>query len=786
MKTKKFFMVLVALLITGMSMAQMNSLVMPPFSMDVTSSPLTVNSLYTGAPSSGSYYVSNGVYDRNGNLLFFVKDNNIYAGNGSLVGPLGTNPSNSFLGGEIAIVPIPGECKKFFVIYSLAHGPLTGAIMAFVKVDCTGATPSIIYSTGTQAFVIANTGSNGNLLAVSKRVGSGATAVYHLYFLTGGGGVFHSTISNTGISAGTLIHTSSVGGLGTEMEISENGLWLAFNNLSYVPVTIQLSNPTTYLAGSEKVHSYASTFGRICGLEFVGSGSVPDLYVAGETSPNGGPFLPIFDRINLTTLARTSLNISPYVWKNTHIEYTKSGQMVGIANSGGNRYLVEYNITSGAVNATNINNVNPHASNLSNSCVNMNGMHSLPDQIDGENYSNFTSFPIVSLSSLLVNGQPAPFNGCNGQWLEVYNCNPIFLSATFEGGTPCYMELSIYAHDEYCNPLPGNGPTWYNYGAVMPAVSYAPGYFPDYDMRDHYSDYENSLYTMPGYYVIAMTILDCCGQESTLYYPIRVLQSIAPNLNLQIYDNSGANPSNPWLSASGNAASPTNVGSSSLAYQVGGSTGNITGYTALIEEVDNMGNVIGAGTIYNKTINTTNIVGIGSQNLNALCVPASVWPSNPGFGSCTSSSPAYSGYTGYFAYTNGLYSYGKEYRITVTLLNPCSNATKVAYIYVASQNNRMAATGIANTMGVNTGVSIYPNPAAEEMEIKISNAPTAVYQISLFDVNGKQVKTLTTNINPEEGDHSLKVNVRDLPAGVYSWNVSSEYLTRNGKISVVK
>jgi hypothetical protein len=326
--------------------AQMNNWAMPPYKFDVIPSPPLITNLYAFAPNFGSYNIANAAYDSNNQLLFFVKNSQVFNSNGTSVGHLGklTGYWNSVptaynydFGGEIVIVPKPLECNKFYVIYT--HGEHVG----YTLVDCTNPTSiSLAYATspyiyGNYSSTYANGGNiigsfpnlGGNTpisepyyggpgyyclntgLAVSKRRNSpGGGFIYYLYMVNDGK-VYYSTITANGISpVSTAIYNCGIPSKSpTEVELSDDGQYLAFNavamfdncapnfpgctnngyykNNSGEIYIVKLINPTT--AAYEWSNNFTNSV--INGLEFLGS-TTPTLFVAGElyagpNSPNG-------------------------------------------------------------------------------------------------------------------------------------------------------------------------------------------------------------------------------------------------------------------------------------------------------------------------------------------------------------------------------------------------------------------------------------------------------------------------------------------------------------------
>ncbi|MCU0359550.1 MAG: T9SS type A sorting domain-containing protein [Bacteroidia bacterium] len=782
---KKKIITLFALFLFSLGLySQMNKWAMPPKTFDVSSSPASINSLYTGAPSSGSYFVSNGVYDLNGNLRFYVVDDYVFDATGSTISQLGThsNGGNSYnrWGGEIVIVPMPGECDKYYVFYNRSNPNMTGTAVVYIIVDCSSTTPSIISNSGS-AFVVENLTYNGAGIAVSKKTGSGASSTYELYYVyqpsVGTSEIKHCVISSSGISSPSSIgYTGSIGCLPTELELSENGLWLAFNDaLTGKVAVLNLSNASTYAASSELVYSY--TGGEVVGLELVGSGT-PDLYVAGNVS--GTPF---FDLCNVTSSSQTALNISPYSLPNSFLEYSKSGQVCGIGDYAGNRYLIEYDVTSSVVNATQMNNVNPNSNTTSYESLAYNsisaGVYTLPDQLDGENYTNFAGNPVVTLTGMTINGTAAS-NTCNGVWQEVYNCNPIKLSATFiDGVSPCEANLTLTPMNVDCEPIGGPG-TFSYYGSVLSAAG--SGAINNLDIRDSYDEYEQSLYTYPGYYQVTLTIIDCCGRESSMTTYIRVLAQVPPSISLQIYDYN--NPQN-YFSYSHSIGSPNNVGASSIGFRVSGSTGNVSLMNVIVDEVNSSGTYI--GNILNETKAVPNLSGLTYENLNGYCVPSSVWGGSPPTTACSVANPSsYSGYKSYFSY-NGPTLVGKYYKLTVTLSNPCSSSSEWTYLYIDDAYSRTVLTNLGEeTNKFVNFVTVFPVPANDQVKIKINNLKADNFDINFYDYSGKLVKIVASNIILSEGEHNINVDLSALDSGIYFWKVSSSSFQADGKIDIVK
>ena len=78
--------------------------------------PTLINGLpgFPGFPTSSNSNASrNGVHDQNGDLMFYLVDNDIINKNGVTFGQLSMFGSQTR--GEIAIVPVPNSCTQFLL-----------------------------------------------------------------------------------------------------------------------------------------------------------------------------------------------------------------------------------------------------------------------------------------------------------------------------------------------------------------------------------------------------------------------------------------------------------------------------------------------------------------------------------------------------------------------------------------------------------------------------------------------------------------------------------------------
>lgn len=779
MKTiKNVLLALALLMLTVNTFAQQKTWTTPPKKWNMTPSTPTSSSLPGGA---STYEVANGAYDEAGNILFYIQDNSIMDASGNFVEELPNYngcDGNTHLNSEIAIVPIPGTCKEFYVIYS-KDNPVGISPLLYVKVDCSGSTPTVTYDGKfyadmpcgwvNQAFLIENHyGLDITAFAVSKvYTGSGATAKRFLLSVSATG-IVRSEISASGISAGTTTtYTTlglSLGDLdGYEAEISWGSNKFAWSSSNGKVFTINIDP----LDGSYITSSIVTyTISGAIGIEFSNStGTSPYLYVAAASD---------LKRINTSNQTYTSFSWgSGNDLSHTFLEYGKNGRIYGISPiySGGTLTgsklipIVSTSVLTGItadIDSRSINNAHD-------------GIFTLPDQIDGEDYTYFNGLPKVTITNFTLNSNVVSDVCDNGTDKYCQNA-AIAFNATYSGGTPDQYNLMIQAYgDNTCSPTQLTGSGYINYQSGW--ISGTPT--TNLDLRTLTDGNSLNLGNITGTVKITYSIKDACGNESTYARYIQILAPVAPSIALEIYDYTD---SQNYLSPSQNISSPIIAGSASLGYRINSSTGSISSMTVLIQEVDNTGATI--QTIYNKTTNISDVSGLTYENLNGYCIGSSVWGFNPGFNNCTG------GYTGYFAYTNGQLSYGNYYKLTVTISNQCNTSSNWSYLYVGAINQRLINPNQSETYDVSSienkidqTMAIYPNPVTNQLTIEFNQPTDDVVEISLTDVLGKQTQVLMSSTNVKKGNFKQTFDVSMLPAGLYSYQIKTSNTIQTGMIS---
>ncbi|MFH1320640.1 MAG: T9SS type A sorting domain-containing protein [Bacteroidota bacterium] len=111
------------------------------------------------------------------------------------------------------------------------------------------------------------------------------------------------------------------------------------------------------------------------------------------------------------------------------------------------------------------------------------------------------------------------------------------------------------------------------------------------------------------------------------------------------------------------------------------------------------------------------------------------------------------------------------YTVTITDANGCTFDASVTFIGVSS---------IYELFGENIGIHVYPNPAANELNVITSMQKEGVVRI--YNIFGKQIKRVVLK------GSTTKVNTSKLADGMYIYQVIDEEgnILKNGKFNVIK
>ncbi|UOQ76326.1 T9SS type A sorting domain-containing protein [Hymenobacter sp. 5516J-16] len=93
--------------------------------------------------------------------------------------------------------------------------------------------------------------------------------------------------------------------------------------------------------------------------------------------------------------------------------------------------------------------------------------------------------------------------------------------------------------------------------------------------------------------------------------------------------------------------------------------------------------------------------------------------------------------------------------VTFLLLNPNASAK--------------AAAGVERT----NNLGVYPNPAVSTSQLEYGVKKAGPVTVELLDGRGNTLRTVAQETKVEKGEHTLAVNVADLPAGTYYFKITT-------------
>jgi PKD repeat protein len=119
------------------------------------------------------------------------------------------------------------------------------------------------------------------------------------------------------------------------------------------------------------------------------------------------------------------------------------------------------------------------------------------------------------------------------------------------------------------------------------------------------------------------------------------------------------------------------------------------------------------------------------------------------------------------------YTTAGVYAVTLTLINDCGGIT------ISKQVNVEQGTGIAETNALKAAISMYPNPAQDQVTLQAKDG-LKINTVAFYDLLGRKVYAVTVN-----GDKAL-VNTTALPAGFYQVVIDTDKGRTSKKLAVRK
>jgi len=119
-----------------------------------------------------------------------------------------------------------------------------------------------------------------------------------------------------------------------------------------------------------------------------------------------------------------------------------------------------------------------------------------------------------------------------------------------------------------------------------------------------------------------------------------------------------------------------------------------------------------------------------------------------------------------------------SYSVLGTDMNGCLDSTTTDIVNVG-------CTGISQISGLNSNISIYPNPATTSLQVSLAgNSEGSTLVIT--DMLGNTVKQITTSPLPPSKGETVTIDVSNLNEGVYNISISHKEGTINKRVVIVK
>jgi hypothetical protein len=795
-------LIAVALLCTRSLFAQQVHWVSPPNVWYLASTTLSYGTMPWS--TTNPFVVSNSASDQSGNILFYIHNNEVLKGSdGSSIGQLkpfyingiretnndfGAVDGNNFeeIGPEIALVPVPGACKQYYIIYSMGNGISPSNFLLYMKLDMAPATPVLSspnagfypYGSGSVYRQISNINTDalsGVGVAISKKLSNGDR-----YLFSGGrSSIYRHTITSTGIASVQLISNAtdeptlfnSLRNDCNELELSPDQQWLGWGNTATSKLNaIKLNTSYTKISGASKSYALAG----IKGLEF-NTGSTR-IYVS-------EPVLGIrYADLSGTTLTSFA---SATTMNNTYLERAKNGRIYGVNNSG---QLQAINESTSVLYAAQTSPL--IYSNGTNNAIYGQIVYHLPDQVDGEDISSFPA-PVASVK---INGvSPAPTGCLTPQ--QTFGCSSAAITLTNSSTDAISYKIDLLSATTSC----GTYSLIHSTGVVTTFPTNAKN-LPGSGSNGTW------LQSHTGYFQIVVTASNLCGVQSvqTLYINV---QSAPTGVFSKFYTKARTKQNQALTVGSCTVPASTSIQGREIKYYYDATTGTSTcdgtaGYNFLMEHISVLTpNKVGRTSTSLEFPDIS--AGTGSMNYTVYMKcekwSGSVWlpmhdpllyPLGEDLGEGTTfveldqllqydpSSPYYNAFT-----TASIMPNNAIARLTLTVSNECGNYSSVQIIQIDEDHLKIAvASGEEMSEDPEIiGLTTYPNPAAEAVNFTFNALEGDLIGISLYDISGRKAFGMIET-SKSNGEQVYEVPVSKLTPGGYLYKVEVNDRTFTGQI----
>jgi hypothetical protein len=825
---KKIKLILALVLASSMANAQVAwsgvNWIMPPNNFNTTVDPPTNTSV---SSSTNQYFSSNGAFDHSGNLKFYVQDLNIYVTGSSAPSaslPTITNGGGTWAqpGHEIEVVPVPGSCNQYYVIYELntiSNGG-GGSYVAYVMVDCSSGSPVMT----TPSNNVLST-SQGVGLAVSKTITSGNR---YLFTMDGGvlGGMVRYTIgpwnSGVGISSQTSVNPSGTTGYANSicaLELSPDQTRLAWNGgTPYGNAVYEITLTSSYGFSSFTTYNIPNvgSLGIIYGLQYGQPTSTTNILFVASTSG-----ITYFTPGPSPTYIVLTTNVN---YGKTQLQRMATGNIMGVyGNVASAGQLFE--ITVGGIPALSLSsNTTPIYSYYAVPSLPSYNIYHLPDGLDKYYVSPVTFSPTVSAPAYVCSGSTTNIVATGNAGNNPITILPDVYSWQIQSCNAAGVPDGVYSifpvnttNSSYSFPTSGM-PCGHNYLITLTVSKNCPVLYAVSATTQVYYDCTpnpvitgntticsgnsttlcENTYTGSPYSIIWTTP----GRHSTIYlgstpcitespgsnttYSVTVTNTVTgcSAIVSQLVTVQNINPQFTLTGTSVSGQSYYTLEATNATYL---STDPTFGYYWGVEEV-----AVGSTAPY------TAIAGSEVDNTPSGCwwiLPSNIWFSGYQGGNYTystnSSLPCNANYgagTGI-----GTFAKGHEYLITYATWSsacPWKTTAQTAYFCAGCRfENEVVQSNLTfeNAMGRKkqnneslievSNVSIYPNPNNGNFTIETQAITPQL--VEMFDLTGKLILSQTIN-------STANINVSDLTNGIYNIKISDNNNVTNKRIIVSK
>ncbi len=696
-----------------------------------------------GQPNATNKAVAASAFNAANQLQFYVaqdgSNRTVYNASNVAIGTLNSlnNPNRAYdesgwfiADREIAIVPVPGLCQRYYIIYGLISN-YTG-VVGYAEVDCSGASPVLLNNTrhvDPSTFNGQPTGftySPGRIgLAVSKLQTNGTRTLY----VVGGTASRSYTINvGGGFSAGSVLNMGSSNGSNSEVELSPDGNVLAVGNGNTIKLlNTQLNN---LISAPSTINFVGGAASQISGLEFTGDSK--KLFITGFTAGASGMAVYTLATTSQAAIVCNNSTTQPYyaLATNTQVELAYDGKMYAATSSGS---LLAINPATAALTLTSLPAIDAGGSG-----------YLFPDQIDGEDYTlNFGTYA-PSITALRVDGQNINASAAS----TVYSCSPLLINANTSANL-IGLTVTVTRTDVNNNAL-GTYQRTFSYPSLPVSLSaFDGGYL------------ANPANT--GYYRVTIAGRNTCGINVQAVG--RVWISTLTPTSVSFNFNGCAGTTTPATASS--ATNPAVLG----AYGGGGidisnTTGDYDTYQVVFEQY-----TAGPTPTY-TAVGSPAIIAKPTTPTGLSTIAPSYLASNAGL------APNY--------FQIGQPGYGQVYRLTLSVTNACGTSPTLSGHFNTANINCRPAGGGVTTAPAAPALRAYPNPLVTGATGHIAFALPTAQHVSLVLVDafaGQEKLVVLRESLLRAGPQEAEFDAAKLLPGLYYYRLTTEAGVAIGRIT---